>query len=112
VEDDVGDVFGVSTVRLRQTSLDARISEDPHQGEVVTGAEEVAIGRSSNSVDVSAILTLGVDTVDVPRELDGLGGPCDSLGVGFAGGILLAVGDGEVEELVGAAVGSDPLSIG
>jgi len=106
-EHDTDDVLRVTTVGARHATLAARIAEEADETVVITSGEESAVTGCAHRVDVSAIGAGGVDTLGVPSELDGLGGPCGAGGVGSARGILLAVGDGEEEELVGATVGAD-----
>lgn len=106
------DVLGVTTVRSGLSTLSAWVTEEANETEVITGGEEHTIVGASDAVDVSTIGARGIDTLSLPAELDGLAGPDSAGGVRSAGGILLAVGDGVEEELVGTAVGADVFVVG
>ena len=109
-EEDANDVLGVTAVRAG-AALDARVTEEADETVVITGGEELSVEGGAHGVDVGAISARGVDTLDIPSELDSLGGPLGALGVAAAGRILVAVGHGEEEELVGTAVGTDVLRL-
>jgi len=114
LEKDTSAERGVSSEGSGSGSLSDGVSEDSHVVPVITSGDEVASSVSSDLVDVRSIGTSGEDTINVPRELDGLGGPHDRLGVGSTGGIL---SDATVfthvpeKEFVGLASRSEPLGL-
>ena len=110
-EQDTNDVLGVATVRSG-LSLDARVVEDVHETEVVAGGEEHMVVRAADGVHVSAVCAGGVDARGLPEELAGDGCPFSVFQVGSAGWVLLAGGNLEEEQLVGAAVRADELGVG
>ena len=66
---------------------------------------------TGDTVDVSAICALRVDSLDIPAELHGGSCPDDIDSVCPATWILVAISDGGEEQFVGSAVGSNPSAI-
>ena len=110
-EKDAGDVLGVTTERSGDTSLEAGVVEEADKTVIVTGGKEHLVIGTADGVDMGAIGASGVDTLGLPEELAGHGGPLSVLEVGAAGRILLAVFSGEEEELVSTTVGSEELGV-
>ena len=106
-ESDTDDVLGVTSVGAGDTTVSAGESEEVDKTVIVTSGDDGSVGVGGNTVDVGAIGALGVDTLSGPGEVDALGGPDGSHGVGSATGVLVAVGDGEEEEFVSTTVSSD-----
>ena len=96
---DTNDVLGVTTERAGEATVSAWVAEEVDETKVVTSGEELTVTGAGNGVDVSAIGALGVDALSLPLELAGLGGPLNAGGVAAAVLILLAVWDGEEEEI-------------
>ena len=101
------DVLGVTAVRSGNTTLSARVAEEANETVVITGGQEHTIIGASNTVNVGTICARGVDTLSLPLELAGLGGPDSGSGVRSAGWILCAFGDSVEEELVSTTVRAD-----
>jgi len=76
-------VLGVTAVRAGD-ALDAGVAEEADETVIVAGGEEHLVVGRGHRVDVSAIAARGVDSLDVPSELDGLGGPLSGNSVGAA----------------------------
>ena len=72
----------------------ARVSEQSHETIVIAASEELSVVRSTNTVDVSAISSLGVNSLNVPAKFDSGGSPDNWFGVGLSRWILLAVVQG------------------
>lgn len=85
----VSDKLGVTTVGLAFSSLSDGVAEDTDIAPVITSDNKASICVSTYVVDVRTIGTSREDTINVPGELDGLGGPNDRLGVGCTGRILV-----------------------
>lgn len=103
-------MLGVAAVRARHR-LDAWVIEDVDEAVVITGGEEHLVAGAADGVHVGAVGAARVDTGGLPEELAGDGGPLGVLEVGAARWVLLAAGDFEEEELIGAAVGADELGV-
>ena len=97
----------MTTVRSGLFTLSAWVTEEANETVVITSGKELSVMGASNAVDVGTIGALGVDTLSLPLELAGLGGPDGSSGVRSAGGILFAGGDFVEEELVSTTVRAD-----
>lgn len=104
-EHDTDDVLGVTTVTSGD-ALDAGVVEEVDEAIVITSSEHLFVAGAAHGVDMGAIGAAGVDTGRLPKELAGNRGPEGVLVVGTAGWVLVAVGYGEEEELVGTTVGS------
>lgn len=104
-------MFGMATVRAWSSSHAGRIVEQCHETVVISASKKLAIGGARDTVDVSAICALRVDSLDVPSELHGRGSPSDFSSVGPSRWILRD-GIGLCEEkFVGSAVSSNPCII-
>lgn len=99
------------TAEASRSALDAWVSEQVDETVVITSGEELTVRGTNNGVDVSAISARGVDTLGLPLELAGLACPSSARGVAAARGVLLAVGDCEEKQLVGAAVGAEVVGL-
>lgn len=114
LEHAVGDELGVTTVRPRLSSLSAGVAEDTDIAPVITSDDEGSVLVSTHRVDVRTIGTSGEDTINVPGELNGLGGPRHGGGVGSAGGVLgqaAVFTDVPEKEFVSLAGRSEPLAV-
>ena len=109
-EHDTDDVLGVTSETLG-LALDAWVVEEVDETVVITGGEELFVLGATDGVDVGTIGALGVDTLGLPEELAGDGGPLNILEVGSAAWVLRAVLSSEEEELVGTTVGADELGV-
>ena len=86
-EHDTDDVLGVTSETLG-LALDAWVVEEVDETIVITGGEELFVIGATDGVDVGTIGALGVDTLGLPEELAGDGGPLDVLQVGSAAWVL------------------------
>lgn len=114
LEEAVSNELGVTTVGLALSSLSAGVAEDTDIAPVITGDDEVAALVSTHGVDVRAIGTSGEDTINVPAELNSLGGKRHGCGVGSTGGVLGQVAifsDVPEEEFVSLASRSEILAV-
>ena len=69
-EHSTDNMLGVTTERPWFASHAAWVSEDGNETVVISTGKESTVGTSANTVDVSAISALGVDSLNVPSELD------------------------------------------
>jgi len=104
----------VTTVGVALSSLSDGVTEDAHIAPIITGDDEGAVFVSAHGVDVRAIGTSGEDTINVPGELNGLGGPNSFGGVGSTRRILgqtTVFSDAPEEELVSLASRSEVCAV-
>ena len=80
-------MLGVTSETLG-LALDAWVVEEVDETEVITGGEELFVIGATDGVDVGTIGALGVDTLGLPEELAGDGGPLGVLQVGSAAWVL------------------------
>ena len=66
---------------------------------------------TTDTVDMSTICALRVDSLNVPAEFHGRSCPSDFGSVGFARWILRAIIGLSEEQFVGSTVGPDPLVV-
>jgi len=100
----------VTSVSTALVSFSNGVSEDTNIAPVITSDDKVSSLVSCNSVDVSTISALGVDTINVPEELNSLGSPHLSFGVRSSTGVLFnrtILGNCPEEELVSTTVRSE-----
>ena len=97
----------MTAVRSGLSTLSAWVTEEANETVVITSGQELTVIGATNAVDVGAIGALGIDTLSLPLELAGLGGPDGGSSVRSTRGILLAVGDGVEKELVCTTVRAD-----
>ena len=66
----------VLTMTSIRTSLmlhgNARISEDVHEPEVISGGNQLIVSGEVNSIDMAAIFAARIDSFDVPTDLGGV----------------------------------------
>jgi len=105
-------VLGVAAQRAGAASVPHGVAEDVDKSEVIASCDKVSVLGGVNSVDVAAIGASGVDTLNVPSELNGVCGPIGASSVAAAVGILRpASGGAEEEKFVGTTVGADVRTI-
>jgi len=106
-EANTGDVLGVTSQRSRLSTFSGRVSVDLDETVVITSGDEHTVLGTADTIDVSAVSTAGEDTLNIPRELGGLGGPSHTSGVASARWVVGAVVHLEEEKLVSTTVGAD-----
>ena len=67
--------------------------------------------RSADTVDMSTICALRIDSLDIPSELNSRGCPNDFSSVGSARWVLFAIVSRSEEQFIGSAVGSNPFVV-
>lgn len=82
-EEHADDVLRVAAVRAG-LALDDRVAEEADETVIITGGDKLLVSGGADRVDMGAITARGVDSLDVPSELDSLGGPLSASGVGTA----------------------------
>ena len=71
----------VTAVRSGLSTLSAWVTEEANETVVITSCQELTVIGASNAVDMGTIGALGIDTLSLPLELAGLGGPGGASGV-------------------------------
>jgi len=102
------DVFRVSGVAARPSVIIiARIVIDIHKAEIVTRDGNSLVIGHADVVNVSTILTSGVNTLYIPTKFDRVRGPLHILGVDETSSIVLFSCDIEVKLFVSTITRSD-----
>ena len=65
----------MTAVRSGLSTLSAWVTEEANETVVITSGQELTVIGASNAVDMGTIGALGIDTLSLPLELAGLGGP-------------------------------------
>ncbi len=89
-------------VALRVAPQPAWVPEEVHHPPVIGGHDELLVRRPCGPIDVGAVTSTGVDTVDPPTELAGLCGPLLVLEGGGTTGDLRAI-HVPIQEVVASA---------
>ena len=71
----------MTAVRSGLSTLSAWVTEEANETVVITSGQELTVIGASNAVDMGTIGALGIDTLSLPLELAGLGGPGGASGV-------------------------------
>jgi hypothetical protein len=101
----------MSTVAAWHSAFTSWVSEEGNETVVITTDEELSIGGSSDTVDVSTIGSSGVDTLSAPLEFHSLSCPDNTFGVRSARWILRTIFSSPEEEFISTTVRSEILIV-
>ena len=103
-EDTASNMFRMSTVAAWISTFTSWVSEEGNETIVITTGEELSVVRSSDTVDVSTIGSLGVDTLSAPLEFHSLSSPNNRFGISSARWILRTIFRHPEEEFISTTV--------